>query len=163
MGNKYIDYVVNQLENYRKTTQQMKLLCYEIEHIKRTTATEVIEVMTFQKRDAASDSADVYPKKVPEIALSYQQTAAQLNNEAMEEIISVYADLRQERDRLLHYISLLDDRQQTIIQKYYFDLLSWNEIAGGMNLTVRTVQRVRQQAVGELANLYAYANDVLGL
>ena len=101
------------------------------------------------------------PKSVPEIALSYQRAAAQLNGETLEELIAKYADLCHEQDRLLHYIGFLNGRQQDVIHRYYFEQQSWGEIADGMGSTPRTVQRIRQQAVDELANLYAFAGGIL--
>ena len=95
------------------------------------------------------------------IALSYQHIAAQLNNEAAEDLVSKYADLCQEQDRLLHYIGFLNQRQQDVIRRYYFEQQPWGEIADGMGSTPRTVQRLRQQAVEELANLYAFADGIL--
>lgn len=161
MDNKYLNEVLNRLENYQKMTRQIELLRYEIEYAGQISPTEMIEVMTFQKRDANGAGADVYPKSVPEIALSYQRTAAQLNGETVEELISNYADLCREQDRLLHYIGFLDQRQQDVIRRYYFEQQSWGEIADSMSSTPRTAQRLRQQAVDELANLYAFAAGIL--
>ena len=117
--------------------------------------------MTFQTRDADASQTDLYPKDVPGIALSYQHIAAQLNEEAVGELINRYTALCHERDRLLHYIGLLDKRQQDVVRKHYFEQQSWSEIAASMDLTPRTVQRTRQQALDELANLYAFADGVL--
>ena len=141
--------------------RQIELLQYEIQYASHVTPTEMIEVMTFQKQDADNAGANAYPKSVPEIAMSYQRAAAQLNGESVEELISKYADLCHEQDRLSHYIGFLDGRQQDVIRRYYFEQQSWGEIADGMGSTPRTVQRLRQQAVEELANLYAFADGIL--
>ena len=117
--------------------------------------------MTFQIRNADVNQTNLYPKDVPGIALSYQHIAAQLNEEAVGELISRYTASCQERDRLLHYIGLLDKRQQDVIRKHYFEQQSWSEITASMDLTPRTVQRTRQQALDELANLYAFADGIL--
>lgn len=159
----YTAYVIDLLENHCKVKRQIELLRYEIEHVRRITSAEMIEIMTFQAHGANTEQERIYPKGVPEIALSYQQTAAQLNNETIDELVLKYADLCSEQDRLLHYISLLENRQQTVIRKYYFDLSPWGEIADSMNSTVRTAQRIRQQAVEELANLYSYTKEILRL
>lgn len=160
MDNKYLNEVLQRLENYQKMVQQIELLRYEIQHAGHISPTEMIEVMTFQQHNADSGT-DKYPKSVPEIALSYQRAAAQLNGETLEELIAKYADLCHEQDRLLHYIGFLNGRQQDVIHRYYFEQQSWGEIADGMGSTPRTVQRIRQQAVDELANLYAFAGGIL--
>ena len=116
MDNKYLNKVLEKLENYRKIMQQIELLRYEIQHVGHVSPAEMIEVMTFQGRATNSNSTDIYTKDVPEIALSYQHIAAQLNNEAAEDLVSKYADLCQEQDRLLHYIGFLNQRQQDVIR-----------------------------------------------
>ena len=151
MDNKYLNEVLERLESYRKKEQQIELLRYELQHAKQVSPTELIEAMTFQTRDADGSQT----------ALSYQHIAAQLNEEAVGELISRYTELCHERDRLLHYIGLLDKRQQDVIRKHYFEQQSWSEIAASMDLTPRTVQRTRQQALDELANLYAFADGIL--
>ena len=143
MDNKYLNEVLERLESYRKKEQQIELLRYELQHAKQVSPTELIEAMTFQTRDADASQTDLYPKDVPGIALSYQHIAAQLNEEAVGELMSRYTALCHERDRLLHYIGLLDKRQQDVIRKHYFEQQSWSEIAASMDLTPRTVQRTR--------------------
>ena len=160
MDNKYLNEVLDRLENYQKMMRQIELLQYEIQYASHVTPTEMIEVMTFQKRDADNAGTNAYPKSVPEIAMSYQRAAAQLNGESVEELISKYADLCHEQDRLLHYIGLLDPRQQSVIRKYYFESCTWSEIADALGITTRTAQRIRQQAVEELANMYSFADNV---
>ncbi len=88
MDNKYLNEVQDRLENYQKMMRQIELLQYEIQYASHVTPTEMIEVMTFQKRDADNAGTNAYPKSVPEIAMSYQRAAAQLNGESVEELIS---------------------------------------------------------------------------
>ena len=71
MDNKYLNKVLEKLENYRKIMQQIELLRYEIQHVGHVSPAEMIEVMTFQGRATNSNSTDIYTKDVPEIALSY--------------------------------------------------------------------------------------------
>lgn len=82
-----------------------------------------------------------------------------MNAETLEELASAYADLWREHDRLLHYIELLEERQRRVIQLYYFESYVWTDVAESIHTTVRTAQRIRQQAVDELAKLYAFAKD----
>ncbi len=160
MDNKYLNEVLDRLENYQKMMWQIELLQYEIQYASHVTPTEMIEVMTFQKRDADNAGTNAYPKSIPEIALSYRQVAERLNAETADELLSVYADLCQTHDRLLYYIGLLDPRQQSVIRKYYFESCTWSEIADALGITTRTAQRIRQQAVEELANMYSFADNV---
>ena len=70
MDNKYLNEVLDRLENYQKMMRQIELLQYEIQYASHVTPTEMIEVMTFQKQDADNAGANAYPKSVPEIAMS---------------------------------------------------------------------------------------------
>ena len=70
MDNKYLNEVLDRLENYQKMMRQIELLQYEIQYASHVTPTEMIEVMTFQKRDADNAGTNAYPKSVPEIAMS---------------------------------------------------------------------------------------------
>ena len=47
---KYLNKVLEKLENYRKIMQQIELLRYEIQHVGHVSPAEMIEVMTFQGR-----------------------------------------------------------------------------------------------------------------
>jgi len=50
----------------------------------------------------------VYLDKTLYIAMNYQETAANLNNESQGEIVSMLIPLEREIDRLEHYVALLD-------------------------------------------------------
>ena len=56
-------------------------------------------------------------------------------------------------------IGLLDERQGRVLRLYYFESYVWTDVAKVMHMTVRTAQRIRQQAVDELEKLYAFAKD----
>ena len=60
MDNKYLNEVLDRLENYQKMMRQIELLQYEIQYASHVTPTEMIEVMTFQKRDADNAGTNAY-------------------------------------------------------------------------------------------------------
>ena len=86
-----------------------------------------------------------------------------MNAEALGELASAYVDIWREHDQLQHYIGLLDERQGRVLQLYYFESYVWTDVAKAMHMTVRTAQRIRQQAVDELAKLYAFADSFFKL
>ena len=102
-------------------------------------------------------------KAVPDVAFSYKQTAERMNAEALSELASAYVDLWREHDRLQHYIGLLDERQRRVLQLYYVESYVWTDVAKAMHMTIRTAQRLRQQAVDELTKLYAFADSFFKL
>lgn len=158
MEKDYKRYVLTLLETSPSRLRRMEIMRYELHKIPQISSSEMIEVMSFQQPNNALERA--YPKDVPEIALSYQCTVQRLNEEIASEILDAYMDLYHEQHRLFHYVSLLNEKQQKVLHLYYFQACTWNTVAKSINTTVRTAQRIRQQAIDELANLYAYAESL---
>ena len=153
-------YVLSLLADYPETSKKIELLRYELHSSVGIFPQEMIEVMSFSKRDPTA--ASEYPHNVPEIALCYKDAAKQLNCEAFESILGAYLSLIQERDRLHHHIGLLEARQSEIIQEYYFSQHSWNEVATNMGISLRTAYAVRQQAVDALVKMYEFTGAAYG-
>lgn len=153
-------YVLSLLADYPETSKKIELLRYELHSSVGVFPQEMIEVMSFSKRDPTA--ASEYPHNVPEIALCYKDAAKQLNYEAFESILGAYLSLIQERDRLHHHISLLEARQSEIIQEYYFSQHSWNEVAKNTGISLRTAYAVRQQAVDALVKMYEFTGAAYG-
>ena len=154
MGPTCKSYVLELLENSSHRLRQIELMRYELQHIPQVSDSEMIEAMSLPSLTSSEKAAN--SKAVPDVALSYKKTAERMNAEALGELVSAYMDLWREHDRLLHYIGLLDERQG---QLYYFESYGWTDVAKAMHMTVRTAQRIRQQAVDELEKLYAFAKD----
>lgn len=157
----YKSYVLELLENSSHRLRQIELMRYELQRIPQVSDSEMIEAMSLPSL-AGSEKA-VSSKAVPDVALSYKRTAERMNAEALGELVSAYMDLWREHDRLLHYIGLLDERQGRVLQLYYFESYVWTDVAKAMHMTVRTAQRIRQQAVDELTKLYAFADSFFKL
>ena len=153
----YKSYVLDLLENSSHRLRQIELMRYELQHIPHVSDSEIIEAMSLPPLTGNGKTAG--SKAVPDVALSYKKTAERINAEALSELASAYVDLWREHDRLLHYIGLLDERQCRVLQLYYFESYVWTDVAKAMHMTVRTAQRIRQQAVDELAKLYAFAKE----
>ena len=155
MGPTCKSYVLELLENSSHRLRQIELMRYELQHIPQVSDSEMIEAMSLPSLTSSEKVAS--SKAVPDVALSYKKTAERMNAEALGELASAYVNLWREHDRLQHYIGLLDERQGRVLQLYYFESYVWTDVAKAMHMTVRTAQRIRQQAVDELAKLYAFA------
>lgn len=151
----YKSYVLELLENSSHRLRQIEIMRYELQHIPHVSDSEMIEAMSLPS--LTGNEKMTRSKAVPDVALSYKRTAEQMNAEALGELASAYVDLWREHDRLQHYIGLLDERQGRVLRLYYFESYVWTDVAKAMHMTVRTAQRIRQQAVDELAKLYAFA------
>ena len=63
-------------------------------------------------------------------------------------------DLEQEQARLEYYISLLEPRQELVLRRTCFEKAAQEAVAEELGVTVRRVQDIKAQAVGELAEMY---------
>lgn len=153
----YKSYVLELLKNSSHRLRQIEIMRYELQHIPQISDSEIIEAMSLPSLTSSEKASN--SKAVPDVALSYKQTAERMNAEALCELASAYMDLWREHDRLLHYIGLLDERQSKVIRLYYFESYVWTDVAKTMHMTVRTAQRIRQQAVDELTELYTFTKD----
>ena len=161
MGPTCKSYVLELLENSSHRLRQIELMRYGLQHIPQISDSEMIEAMSLPSLTSGEKVAD--SKAVPDVALSYKRTAERMNAETLEELASAYMNLWREHDRLQHYIGLLDERQGRVLQLYYFESYVWTDVAKTMHMTVRTAQRIRQQAVDELAKLYAFVDSFFQL
>lgn len=63
-------------------------------------------------------------------------------------------ELEQEQARLEYYPSLLEKRQELVIRLAYFEGLPWDEVAKAIGVAVRTVHKIKNQALDQLAGMY---------
>lgn len=157
----YKGYVQKLLEDSSHRLRQIELMRYELQHIPQISDSEMIEALSLPSSTNSEKAAN--SKAVPDVALSYKRTAEKMNAEVLGELASAYVNLWREHDRLQHYIGLLDERQRRVLQLYYVESYVWTDVAKAMHMTVRTAQRIRQQAVDELTKLYAFADSFFKL
>ena len=157
----YKSYVQKLLEISSHLLRQIEIMRYELQHIPQVSDSEMIEAMSLPSLTGNEKTPS--SKAVPDVALAYKQTAERMNAEALGELAPAYVDLWREHDRLQQYIGLLDERQGRVLQLYYLESYVWTDVAKTMHMTVRTAQRIRQQAVDELAKLYAFADSFFKL
>ena len=79
MGKDVNQYVLSLLENYPETSKRIELMRYELYSSMVVSPQEMIEVMSFSKKNAEMNAK--YPHTVPEIALCYKEVAKRLNRE----------------------------------------------------------------------------------
>ena len=154
-------YVLSLLENYPQMIQKIELMRYELRFANAVTPQEMIEVMTYARKELQGGME--MPHDVPGIALSYRDIAERLNRETISEALDTYISLLREQDRLQHYISLLNAREREIITEYYFNQRNWNEISRNLGISPRTAYAIRSQAIGDLATMYSYANQIFAV
>ena len=152
------DYVTGLLEHYPDDTRKIEALRYEIAHPNAVTSDEMIEAMNFAHGDGAKTGAGSgnISDKTFHIAVEYGDRLEKANAEARETAISALNTLESERERLLHYISLLDERDREMIRATYIERRSRAEISDMLGVSTKSVSNIRRQALEKLCKLYDF-------
>ena len=161
MENEMTGYILTLLENYAKTTKEIELLRYELQHCNIVSPEEMIETLALSRRENNLDSR--YPHDVAGIAMCFREVTDRLNKDASNEVAAQYVALVRERERLQYYISLLEHRESTALKEHYFFQKSWTEIAKNLGVTRRTVYKIRAEAIDNLASFYRFTKQVFRL
>ncbi len=147
-------YVIGLLESSRKRMQEIALLHYELEHPAHVSRDEVIGAMSLGHGEGVVRSSGHVSNKTLYIALNYQDKAERMNSDATEGIVERLVDLEHEQERLVYYISFLDDKQETVIRQFYFEGHTWGEIARELHVVPRTVHKIKNRALDRLVAMY---------
>lgn len=158
MDNDMRDHVVYLLESSQERKRKIALLHYELEHPVHTTEDEMISAMALGHGDGSGGG---FPDgrisdKTFYIALNYQNRAGKLNSDTKKEIVLQLVELEQVQERLEYYTSLLEKRQALVIRLAYFEGLPWDEVAEKAGTAVRTVHKIKNQALTQLAEMYQF-------
>ncbi len=150
--------VLHLLEEYRTNIRKIAQLRYELEHPTLVSPAEMMEAMTFAKGIGEGSRPTGYVSdKTLYIAMNYQDTAARLNDENREDIVSKLIPLEREVDRLEHYIQLLEEQKAILLHRHFFDGVGWNELCSEMRLSPKTLRKLREEAIDDLAEMYEFA------
>lgn len=156
------NYVIKQLETYHDRERKIAVLRYDLEHPSEVGVTEQIEAMNYGSGEGVGHSKGHISNKTLYIALNYEEQAKQLNAESAKEIADELFILERRQKKLLYYISLLEKRQAEVVRMVYMEGVSTKKAAEQHGLTVRTIERIRKDAVDNLAEMYAYSERYNG-
>lgn len=149
-------HVLSLLETYSKRKREIDVLSYELAHPAQVSPAEQIEAMTYAHGNAEGrPSIGHISDKTLYIALNYQEKAEKLNAGVVNEVTRQLIEMQHEQSRLEYYVSLLESRQSEVIQRTYFSPEPQEAIAKALNISVRTVQAVKAQAIEALVELYS--------
>lgn len=159
MNNKLKEAIICTLENYRKYTQQIALLRYELAHHNRISADEMLEAMALSKGIGNAPTKGHISDKTYYIALNYLDRAADLNAERISNITGQLKPLEIRVNRLAHCVKQLRPDHEQVIVGLYFDGKNIRALASEMHISERTVQRYRDAAIDELAEMYQILSE----
>lgn len=150
------EYVIGLLEGYTDSARKIALLRYELEHPALITPDEMIDALSFAKGTGEGHAAGHISNKTMYIAMNYQNETAHANSEIMDDITVTLMPMEREADRLHHYISLLEEREQIILKQHYFERRSWEEIGKAVPSTPKTLRKIMDVAVSKLCEMYSF-------
>ena len=149
-------HVVGLLESYQTRSKQIDLLHYELSHPARVSGNEMIGALSLTHGEGGNGHSCHASDKTLYIALNYQDRADRINGDSVDEIAGQLVVLEREQERLKYYVSLLSDRQKRVIQLFYFEGLTQDEVADALEVTVRYIHSVKAKAITELVSMYEY-------
>lgn len=152
-------YIVDTLENYRKYIRQVALLRYELAHHNRISADEMLEAMALSKGTGKAPTKGHISDKTYYIALNYLDRTSDLNAERISNITGQLRPLESRVNRLVHCVKQLRADHQQVIVGLYFDGKNIRALASEMHISERTVQRYRDAAIDELAEMYEILSE----
>lgn len=148
--------VMELLRTYPKRKREIDALRYELANPAQVSRAEQLEAMAFAHGDTEGrPSIGHISDKTLYIALNYQDKVDKLNSSVVDEVAGQLIETEQEQSRLEYYVSLLEPRQTEVIRRIYFKPESQGAVAKALNISVRTVQVVKAQAIDALVELYS--------
>lgn len=149
--------VTHLLETCQERQRKIALLHYELDHLAHTSEAEMISAMALGHGAGGSShtEGDISDKTLY-IALNYQSKIDKMNAGTKEEIVVQLVELEQQQARLEYYTSLLEKRQKLVLRLAYFEGLPWDEVAKKAEVAVRTVHKIKNHALDQLAEMYQF-------
>lgn len=156
------NHVIKLLETYHDRERMIAVLRYDLEHPAKVNSSEQIEAMNYRRGDDIGNVKGHISNKTLYIALNYEEQAGRLNAEAAREVADELFGLEQQQKKLLYYVSLLEKRQANVIHLVYMERLSTKTVAERYSLTSRTIDRIKREAIDNLAEMYVYSERYNG-
>jgi len=144
-------YVTDLLKNYHKLKSEIDLIKSDLQIFKGISYDEMIETLNFARPQFEGIRGSGISDKTCKIALNYKSDTDKSN----AEICSGVYERQTELERLEYYISRLDEKKKAIIQGLYLEDYSWEHICAEMFISRAVLQRQRDNAVNEIANMYS--------
>ena len=92
--------------------------------------------------------------------MKYSQSALVIFPTVIEKIVALLVELEQEQKRLEYYMSLLAERQVTVLQLIYFKRLPLEKIAAQIGVVLRTVRKIKDRAIDKLTEMYNFTDKL---
>jgi len=153
--------VIGLLKSYNTMKTRLEQLRYERSRLSSLSEQEMIRILSLGSAEFGNKVQNGHiSDKTMAIALTYRNASAQLEKDAVNEIWRDARAIELELERLEQYVSALQEQKASIIRQYYFERKSWDELDLQFGMHKRTLQRLRDSAVDELASMYSYIAEL---
>lgn len=151
------DQVIHLLETYHEREQKIALLKYELLNFPQASPGEVMDGMSLGHNCELSPHTGYVSNKTLFIALNYQERTEQINAETLSDILGELNEVKRVQNRLTYYVSILSPQQEKVIRRFYFESISWDQIAEEVKVALRTVHKIKNRAFDKLAEFYDFS------
>lgn len=151
------DHVIHLLETYHEREQKIALLKYELLNFPQAAPGEVMDGMSLGHNCELSPHTGYVSNKTLFIALNYQERTEQINAETLSDILDELDEVKRVQNRLTYYVSILSPQQEKVIRRFYFESISWEQIAEEVKVALRTVHKIKNRAFDKLAEFYDFS------
>lgn len=151
------DQVIHLLETYHEREQKIALLKYELLNFPQASPGEVMDGMSLGHNCELSPHTGYVSNKTLFIALNYQERTEQINAETLSDILDELNEVKRVQNRLTYYVSILSPQQEKVIRRFYFESISWEQIAEEVKVALRTVHKIKNRAFDKLAEFYDFS------
>ena len=151
------DQVIHLLETYHEREQKIALLKYELLNFPQASPGEVMDGMSLGHNCELSPHTGYVSNKTLFIALNYQERTEQINADTLSDILDELNEVKRVQNRLTYYVSILSPQQEKVIRRFYFESISWEQIAEEVKVALRTVHKIKNRAFDKLAEFYDFS------
>ncbi len=149
------EYVIMLLKNHSRMVREVASLRFELKNFVKTEDDEIIEGMALSSKMGDGIRSGKISDKTADVALRYREVAQRVNEEAFKAVVHRLDTLEAAIGRLDFYMGQLDKTQAEVLRGYYFEHHTWREMQEEMNLTIKTLRKIRDTAVASLVERYA--------
>ncbi len=149
------EYVVMLLKNHSRIVREAASLRFELKNFVKVGDDEIIEEMALSHQMGDGIRSGCISNKTADVALRYREVADRVNEEAYKAVVRRLIALETAINRLDFYMSLLDETQAEVLRKYYFDRCIWRDLQEDMQLTMKTMRKIRDDGIVALTERYA--------
>ena len=149
--------VENILRSYPTMKKEIMALEFELGRFSGTLHPETIENMVFSHGDGERVSATQRSDKTADIAIEHFDSLINGEYHVLRTLIS---NMRFELHRIEYYLSLLPGKEAAVIEMFYFETLTWDQISEKTLLAIRTLQRHKDKALAQLAHFYSIVDKL---